>query len=122
MRGLYAAKENIVMSSGLQQFNENSKMAEWAARITDCRNSGQGVVAWCKENGVCTQTYYKWQKRLFETAQAQQEKHFVEVTPAQPMSSGGIAVTIRIGSAEAAIHNGADGATVEMVLRALRSC
>ena len=36
------------------------------------RNSGQNVKAWCRENGVCEQTYYKWQRRLFEMAQAQQ--------------------------------------------------
>ena len=110
------------MSSGLQKLNGNNKMNEWAARIAECRSSGQGVAAWCKENGVCTQTYYKWQKRLFEMTEAQQEKHFVEVTPVQPLLTAGIAVTIRIAGVEAAIHNGADGATVEMVLRAMRSC
>lgn len=110
------------MSSGLQKLNENSKMAEWAARVADCRSSGKGVDAWCKENGFSTKTYYKWQKRLFEMAQEQQESQFVEVTPVQPVSAGGIAVTIRIAGVEAEIHNGADGTTVEMVLRALRSC
>lgn len=110
------------MSSGLQKFNENSKMAEWAARITECRNSGQSVVTWCKEHGICSQTYYKWQKRLFEMAQEQQESQFVEVTPVKTLSADGIAVTIRIAGVEAEIHNGADGTTVEMVLRALRSC
>ena len=23
------------------------------------------LLAWCKEHGICSQTYYKWQKRLF---------------------------------------------------------
>ena len=32
------------------------------------------------------------------------------------------AVTVRIAGAEAEIHNGADAATVEAVLRAVKSC
>jgi hypothetical protein len=32
--------------------------------------------AWCRENGVCEQTYCKWQRRLFEMAQAQQTVQF----------------------------------------------
>ena len=49
----------------LRQINEQNKLAIWAERVTECRNSGQSVLAWCKEHGICSQTYYKWQKRLF---------------------------------------------------------
>ena len=75
-----------------------------------------------RENGVCEQTYYKWQKRLFEMAQFQQEVQFAEVTPVQSVRSGNVAVTVRIAGAEADIHSGADVATVETVLRILKSC
>ena len=75
-----------------------------------------------KENGICEQTYYKWQRQLFEMAQAQQEVHFAEVTPAQPVRSGSVAVTVRIAGAEAGVHSGANAATVETMLRILKSC
>jgi hypothetical protein len=68
------------------------------------------------------ETYYKWQKRLFEMAQAQQNPQFAEVTPTRPVSSNAVAVTVRIAGAEAEIHNSADAATVETVLRMLKSC
>ena len=55
-------------------------------------------------------------------AQAQQEIQFAEVTPKQTVWPAGIAVTVRIVGAEADIHNGADEATVETVLRVLKSC
>ncbi len=110
------------MSSALQVLNENNKVSEWAARITECRNSGLSVREWCEANRLCTQTYYRWQKRLFELAQAQQEVQFAEVTPVQPVRSGHVAVTVRIAGAEADIHSGADAATVETVLRFLKSC
>lgn len=110
------------MRSALQTMNENSKIAEWVDRITECRNSGLSVREWCSINHVCTQTYYRWQKRLFEMAQAQQEVQFAEVTPVQSVRCGNVAVTVRISGAEADIHSGADAATVETVLHILKSC
>ena len=110
------------MSSELREITAQNKLAEWAGKITACRNSGQPVKIWCKENGVCEQTYYKWQKRLFEMAQAQQAVQFAEVTPIHAVRCGNVAVTVRISGAEADIHSGADAATVETVLRILKSC
>ena len=110
------------MSHDLQTMNQQNKLALWAGRISECRNSGQNVKVWCKENGICEQTYYRWQKRLFEMAKLQQEVQFAEVTPVQPICSGNVAVTVRIDGAEAEIHSGADAATVETVLRFLKSC
>ena len=110
------------MGKDLQTLNGQNKLALWEGRISECRNSGQNVKAWCRENGVCEQTYYKWQKRLFEMAQAQQEVQFAEVTPIQPLRCRNVAITIRIAGVEADIHSGADAATVETVLRILTSC
>ncbi len=67
----------------LQVHNGQNKVAEWAGRITECRSSGMVVKTWCKQNGVCEQTYYKWQRRLFAMAQAQQVVQLAAVTPAQ---------------------------------------
>ena len=110
------------MRNELREITAQNKLAEWAEKITACRNSGQPVKTWCKENGVCEQTYYKWQRRLFAMAQAQQEVQFAEVTPAHSLCSGNVAVTVRISGAEADIYSGADTATVETVLRILKSC
>lgn len=107
------------MSKNLQTANNRNKLALWARRISECRSSGQNVKLWCKENGVCEQTYYRWQQRLFEMAQTQQ---FAEITPAQSVRCGSVAVTVRIAGAEADVHSGADAATVETVLRILKSC
>ena len=110
------------MGRELQTMNQQNKLALWAGRISECRSSGQNIKVWCKENGICEQTYYRWQKRLFEIAKAQQEVQFAEVTPIQPVRCGNVAVTVRIAGAEADIHSGADTATVETVLRILKSC
>ena len=111
------------MAQDLQALNSQNKMAEWAARISERRSSGQSVKSWCKENGVCEQTYYKWQRKLFSLAKAQQEAQFAEVTPLHDQCrSGDIAVTVRLAGGEADIHAGADAGTIETVLRILKSC
>ena len=109
------------MSKSLSVVNQQRKLSEWAKRVTACRSSGQSVKTWCRENGVSEQTYYKWQRRLYELAQNQQENRFAEITP-QAKNRSDIAVTVQIGDVEMAIHNGADAATVEAVLRAVKSC
>ena len=111
------------MSTELQQLNEQNKLAMWAGRISECRNSGFSVKHWCKENGVSEQTYYKWQKRVFALAKAHHESQFAEVTPA--MGTRGttpVAITVHVAGFSADIHNGADPATVEVVLQILKRC
>ena len=111
------------MSNGLQTLNNQNKLAEWAERVADRRNSGMSVSAWCKANGVCEQTYYKWQRRLYNMAKAQQESQFAEITPISSIQTKGeISVAVRIAGATADIHTDADAATVEAVLRILKSC
>lgn len=110
------------MSKDLQTLNGQNKLALWAGRISECRSSGQKVKVWCKENGICEQTYYKWQRKLFEMAQAQQASQFADITPKVIVCSGKVAVTVRIAGVEADVHSGADASTVETVLRILKSC
>ena len=110
------------MGKDLQTLNGQNKLALWAGRISECRSSGQNVKAWCRENGICEQTYYRWQRRIFEMAQTQQEVWFADVTPVQTARCGNVVVTVRIAGAEADIHSGADATTVETVLRVLKSC
>ena len=108
------------MGRELQTMNQQNKLALWAERISACRDSGQGVKAWCQEHGVCEATFYKWQKKLFEMARSQQHG-FAEVTP-MVHPSPDVAVTVRISGAEADIYNGADPETIRAAIQALKSC
>ena len=110
------------MNSGLQVYNEQNKLAQWAQTVAQCRDSGLSVRQWCQEHGVNVSSYYKWQRKVYAAAKAQRESRFVEVTPVQPAAVGDVAVTLRIAGAELHIHNGADAATLEAVLRAVKSC
>ena len=110
------------MARELQTLNEQNKVALWAERVNVCRSSGRTVKDWCKESGISEQTYYRWQKRLFEMARQQQEGRFAEITPERVDHMDWAAVTVRVAGAEVNIRSGADAATVGMVLRALKSC
>ena len=55
-------------------------------------------------------------------ARQQQEGRFAEITPERVEHVDGIAVTVRIAGVEVDIRSGADAATVETVLRVLKSC
>ena len=107
----------------LRQLNEQKKLALWAERVSACRNSGQSVLTWCKEHGICIQTYYKWQKRLYTMVQTQNEGQFVEITPdVKVQDAPPVAVTVHAAGITADIYSRADLATVEAVLSMLKLC
>lgn len=58
------------MNSGLQVYNEQNTLAQWAQTVTQCRDSGLSVRQWCQESGVNVSSYYKWQRKLYAMAQA----------------------------------------------------
>ena len=126
MRLAYTFRDTGVfftMSTELQQLNEQNKLSLWAARISECRNSGLSVKDWCKENGVSEQTYYKWQRRVFALAKAQHESQFAEVMPTMThFETRQPAITVHASGISVDIHNGADLDTVEAVLRILKLC
>lgn len=115
------------MEQSLQVMSKQERLENWTARIMACRSSGMTVRAWCQENGLSEKSYYYWQRRLFQTLSEQQQSirqpAFAEITPTPNVRpSSGLAVTVRTSGVEAEIYNGADAATVETVLRILKSC
>ena len=43
------------------------------------------IEKWCRERGISKQTYYRWQKRVFEAAQRQQQVEFAEVRTSESL-------------------------------------
>ncbi len=64
------------MNRGLQVYNEQQKLAEWTERVKQCRCSGLSVRQWCQENKINVSNYYKWQRRIYALAKAEQESRF----------------------------------------------
>ena len=49
------------MGTGVQGLKHAAKVQEWSVRIAECRGSGIGVKAWCREHGIALKTYYNWE-------------------------------------------------------------
>ena len=58
------------MNSGLQVYNEQAKLAEWAQVVSRCRGSGMTARQWCQENGVNISSYCTWQRKVYAAAVA----------------------------------------------------
>lgn len=105
------------------------KREQWSALISDCQSSGMTVTAWCKQNSICEQTYYRNLRKLREEAcgsfplPAQSDKPavFKPLQLKQPVSDGKAAILIHLPYATLEVHNGACRETLEAVLATLKS-
>ena len=96
------------MGAGVQELKHAAKVQEWATRVAECRSSGIGVKAWCREHGISLKTYYNWERQIVKEATRQyalpaaaQEGMLVRVNPDTMPSGESVAVrsdiTIRHG-------------------------
>lgn len=104
------------VSSELQRINRENKLGMWAERVSACRGSGLSIKSWCRENGVCEQTYYKWQRKLLEEMEAQ----WVQFA-AVPISVSSRAVAaVECRNLRVEVYAGADRETLHALLSAVR--
>lgn len=54
----------------MDQCTKEVRKQQWKNIISQCqsRPEGQTVKEWLKENGICEQTYYLWQRRIRQEA------------------------------------------------------
>ena len=46
------------------ELKHEAKKQEWSMSIQECRGSGLSVSEWCRQRGVTTGTYYRWEREL----------------------------------------------------------
>ena len=118
------------MATGVQELKLAARMQEWSARIAECRGSGMSVRAWCKEQGIASQTYYHWEKRFVTEATQQlslpaptQAGMLMRVNPdALPGDTGGTigsGITIRHGESIITLPAGSSAESVAELVKAL---
>lgn len=96
----------------------------WGERISRCRESGESVTQWCEENGIGIKSYYYWHNKIRKMSDEYnrgQERCFYDISESVHIS-GSVAANIHIGNKNAEIYNGADEATIEVIIRAMQSC
>ena len=118
------------MGTGVQELKIAARMQEWSTRIAECRSSGMSVRAWCKEQGIAIQTYYRWEKRFVAEATRQlslpaptQAGMLMRVNPDALLNehenSTGSGITIRHGESVIALPAGSSAEAIADLVKAL---
>ena len=107
------------------------KCEHWKSIISECRSSGMTVTAWCKENGICEQTYYrnlkKFRTEVLESApaplvaSADKPVVFEKLEVQTPVPGTRAAVIIHLTHATLEVTEGTSQQTIQAVLLALQS-
>ena len=104
------------------------KLAEWSARVAECRSSGKSVRTWCAEQGVGYKTYYRWEREILQIAskglalaphQEDAAPVFAELPAPVKKQEPTLMVSVHIGSASLDVYSGADAEIVTTLCRAL---
>ena len=56
------------------ELKHQARLQEWTMAIQECRGSGLSVRQWCREQGVTTTTYYRWERKWLITGPPQQNR------------------------------------------------
>jgi len=113
------------------------RRGHWARIMQERAESGLSIRAYCKENGIGTNVYHYWQRKLREAAatqlsataahpeqQALVPSGWVTVSPAEesvPEQTEGL--TLRVGGTEIEVRQGYDEALLASVIKMLsRTC
>ena len=111
------------------ELKHQTKLQEWAAQIRNCRSSGLPVRAWCRQEGINTSTYYRWERELLTAANQAPCSGVPAVTfaelPAPKQVSCNVAehcATLHIGKASLDIYPGCDAEQLRLMVELLRLC
>ena len=118
------------MGTVVQELKHAAKVQEWSARVAECRSSGIGVKAWCREHGIALKTYYSWERQIVKEATQQyalpapaQGDMLIRVNPDAMPGGGTVAVesdiTIRHGESIITLPAGSSAEAVADLVKAL---
>ena len=118
------------MGTGVQELKHAAKVQEWSARVAECRSSGIGVKAWCREHGIALKTYYNWERQIVKEVVRQyalpaptQGGVLMQVNPDTMPSGESVAVrsdiTIRHGESIISLPAGISTESVADLVKAL---
>ena len=111
------------------ELKHEAKKQEWSMSIQECRGSGLSVSEWCRQRGVTTATYYRWERELLTGVWKNGAPPSTAVTfaelPAPKQVSCNVAercATLHIGSASLDIYPGCDAEQLRLLVELLRLC
>ena len=111
------------------ELKHEAKKQEWSMSIQECRGGGLSVSEWCRQRGVTTATYYRWERELLTGVRKNGAPPSTAVTfaelPAPKQVSCNVAeccATLHIGKASLDIYPGCDAEQLRLLVELLRLC
>ena len=110
------------------ELKHQARLQEWTMAIQECRGSGLSVRQWCREQGVTTTTYYRWEREVLSKAApalpAAASDVFVEIpAPKQPCQNVAERfATLRIGNGCIEFHQEIGPELLKAIIEGLQSC
>lgn len=112
------------------ELKHQAKLREWAAAIEDCRSNGLSVRQWCRQRGITTTTYYRWEREVLSIVDAQPK---LPVSPAvsfaelpapkqQQRNVPKCSTTVRIGEFGIDFYQEISPELLKTIVAALRTC
>lgn len=106
-----------------------AKKQEWSMSIQECRGSGLSVSEWCRQRGVTTATYYRWERELLtgvrkNGAPPSTAVTFAELPEPKKMSRNvsECCATLHIGKASLDIYPGCNAEQLRLLVELLHLC
>jgi hypothetical protein len=98
-----------------------TKADQWRARIAEQERSGLSVKQFCNERGLTAWSFYDWRKRLRESAAPVRFALLERRSGRQKRATSADVEIVFAGGEQLRIRSGVDGATLRMVIEALRA-
>jgi hypothetical protein len=98
-----------------------AKADQWRARIAEQERCGLSVKQFCEERGLTAWSFYDWRKRLRESAAPVRFALVERRTGSQKRAASADVEIVFTGGEQLRIRSGVDGATLRMVIEALRA-
>ena len=111
------------------ELKHEAKKQEWSMSIQECRGSGLSVSEWCRQLGVTTATYYRWEREFLALAETEpcssvSAVRFAELSAPKQVSRNVAerSATLHIGNASLDIYPGCDAEQLRLLVELLRLC
>jgi len=110
------------------------RLKQWAQQVDECQKSGLSVSAWCKANGIRTNTYYYRLRQVreytldnievpsdYQSVRDETDISFKHLQVQSPLKGMQAAVIVHLPNATLEVSSSAERSTLEAVLLALKS-
>ena len=111
------------------ELKHEAKKQEWSMSIQECRGSGLSVSEWCRQRGVTTATYYRWEREFLALAETEpcssvSAVRFAELSAPKQVSRNVAerSATLHIGNASLDIYPGCDAEQLRLLVELLCLC